>query len=337
MSCTLILSRTEATPECTSLRSCSKDFSIWAKRSSACERTECQQEQISISQKIQSPTINLPPNLPGCSFQLANASVSCLLFQASIFQGCLRRQSKFHQKIVTSKFQAPKVIRLIFFPLKGSIWSVYQHPYQLDRQSDSQNHPWGSEFCDKRSCKTPYHQEIPCLQLRDLLAQLGHKPLKKTVFSRCVRCVPWKLPERFLAIFSGPDSLSWSFFSNSLDSMAAWCELPSFLHVSRIQPHRWHNSCWVSDKSTAEPFAFAMAMATFSLTISCKQRDHFQWRFIFETPLHHLSNHFKSGDTAKKVAVLEVLTLVVVRKPKWTSLKNWHRSQCWFYAFFSQV
>ena len=41
MSCTLILSRTEATPECTSLRSCSKDFSIWAKRSSACERTEC--------------------------------------------------------------------------------------------------------------------------------------------------------------------------------------------------------------------------------------------------------------------------------------------------------
>lgn len=119
------------------------------------------------------------------------------------------------------------------------------------------------------------------------------------------------------------------------DGGVVWTSL--FLHVSRIQPHRWHNSCWVSDKSTAEPFAFAMAMATFSLTISCKQRDHFQWRFIFETPLHHLSNHFKSGDTAKKIAVLEVLTLVVVRKPKSTSLKNWRRSQCWFYAFFSQV
>lgn len=122
MSCTLILSRTEATPECTSLRSCSKDFSIWAKRSSACERTECQQEKISISQKIQSPTINLPPNLPGCSFQLTNASVSCLLFQASIFQGCLRRQSKFHQKLwhQNSKHQ------------KSSDWSFFHSKVQFE-------------------------------------------------------------------------------------------------------------------------------------------------------------------------------------------------------------
>ncbi len=175
MSCTLILSRTEATPECTSLRSCSKDFSIWAKRSSACERTlECQRKKPNKC-RVEDPITNKNPSVRSKSTHptsLAAASSSRMRASAASFskRAFFRAASaiKNPQKKSDIKIPSTKSHQILFFTQMFNYFflSVYQHPYQLNHQAAK-------------------HQEIPCLQLRNLLAQLRHKPKKTGGFVLC--------------------------------------------------------------------------------------------------------------------------------------------------------
>lgn len=85
------------------------------------------------------------------------------------------------------------------------------------------------------SCKTPYQLEIPCLQLRDLLAQLDHKPLKKPdVFVLCPLC-PLETSRKICNFFRTRLAFLIIFlkFLGFDGGVAVWCELLSFTNPSR--------------------------------------------------------------------------------------------------------